>query len=160
MDPNSPRDQDDLIDIERRLAGWRPDMDRLSADELMFAAGQAAARRGPGRILWPAATALFFAIAVGMGVWGFTERTERYALASRIRESRPAPSASPSPNTPESPEKYEPPPPNAYLSMRRSAEQDPNRWLASLQPVTPAVLAQTPEPVIPRSGQRDRFLDP
>ena len=95
MDAKTPRHEDDLSDFERHLAGWQPASDGLSADAMLFAAGQAAGRRGRSQLLWPMLCALLTVQAAGLGVWGLSERAERQALASRLSERAPTHSALP-----------------------------------------------------------------
>src|SRR5260370_13561380 len=95
MDATPPRREDDLSDVERRLAGWQPASGNLDADAMLFAAGRAAGPHGPGRLLWPAVCALLAVQAAGLAVWGLSERAERQALASRLRERAPTPSTAP-----------------------------------------------------------------
>ena len=74
MDAKTPRHEDDLSDFERHLAGWQPASDGLNADAMLFAAGQAAGRRGRSQLLWPMLCALLTVQAAGLGVWGLSER--------------------------------------------------------------------------------------
>jgi hypothetical protein len=151
MDAHTPRRNDDLNDVERRLAGWRPASGSLDADAMLFAAGQAAGRRGRGRLLWPALCVLLTVQAALLGAWGLSERAERQALASQLRERAPAPDAHPA--TEVAVTGYAPSPED-YLHLRRRAERDPNGWLASLQPAGPPALGPpSPQPAIlsPRS---------
>ncbi len=53
MDALTPNHEDDLSEFERLLAGWQPSSDGLNADAMLFAAGQAAARRGRSQRIWP-----------------------------------------------------------------------------------------------------------
>jgi hypothetical protein len=159
MDAKTPRHEDDLSDFERHLAGWQPASDGLSADAMLFAAGQAAGRRGRSQLLWPMLCALLTAQAAGLGAWGLSERTERQALASRLSERAPTNSASPAPVVVVRESSFEPPS-GAYLSTRRQMEQDPNGWLASRQPAALQALGPSPpSPAILTPRQRDGLLD-
>jgi len=84
-----PGREDDLSACERRLAGWQPAAGNLDTDAMLFAAGRAAGRRG--RLLWPALCTLLAAQVAGLGVWGFSERSERVALAGLLHDRVPAP---------------------------------------------------------------------
>jgi hypothetical protein len=160
MDQQSPRHEDDLSDVERRLAGWHPASAGLDADAMLFAAGQAAGRRGRGRLLWPALCAFLAVQAAGLGAWGLSERAERRALASRLRERAPAPSAPPATDVAVPPEPSYTPSPDDYFHLRRRAEQNLTRGPASLPPAAAQALAPPPpEPAILRAGQRDGLLD-
>src|SRR5262245_2702578 len=94
MDTPFPRHEDDLNDVERRLAAWQPDSGRLDTDAMLFAAGLAAGRRGRGRFLWPALCVVLTLQAAGLGVWGLSERAERLALNVRPRDRIPGPGVS------------------------------------------------------------------
>ena len=159
MDAKTPRHEDDLSDFERHLAGWQPASDGLSADAMLFAAGQAAGRRGRSQLLWPMLCALLTVQAAGLGVWGLSERAERQALASRLSDRARAHSASPAPVVVVRESSYEPPPVD-YLSTRRQMEQDPNGWLASRQPAGLQALGPSPPPpAILTPRQRDGLFD-
>jgi hypothetical protein len=153
-----PRDEDDLSEIERRLAAWQPAAARSDADAMLFSAGLAAGRRGRGHVIWPALSLLLVALAFGLGVWGLSERAERIALASRPLERTAPPESSPSPAVAARPP-YTPSPDDS-LHLRRQIEQDPSRWLASLQPAEPhAIGPPPPEPNMLRSRQRHGLID-
>jgi hypothetical protein len=160
MDQHSPRHEDDLSDVERRLAGWHPASAGLHPDAMLFAAGQAAGRRGRGRLLWPALCLLLAVQAAGLGAWALSERAECRALASRLGERAPAPEALPAVAVGVPPGPSYTPSPDDYFHLLRRAEQDPGHWLASLPPAAPqAPGPPPPEPAILRAGQRDGLLD-
>jgi len=159
MDAHTPRNEDDLSDFERRLAGWLPASGGLDADAMLFAAGQAAGRRGQRRLLWPVLCALLTVQAVGLGAWGLSERALRQSLASRFPEPAPTPRASAATAVAVVTRSSYEPSQGDYLSTRRQMEQDPNNWLASVQLAGP--LAPEPPPphteiLTPR--QRDRLF--
>ena len=159
MDAKTPRHEDDLSDFERHLAGWQPASDGLSADAMLFAAGQAAGRRGRSQLLWPMLCALLTVQAAGLGVWGLSERAERQALASRLSDRAPTHSAPPAPVFVVRESSYEPPP-GDYLSTRRQMEQDKDGWLASRQPAGLQALGPSPPPpAILTPRQRDGLFD-
>jgi hypothetical protein len=159
MDADSPRHEDDLSKFERYLAGWQPSSDGLSADAMLFAAGQAAGRRGRSQLLWPMLCALLTVQSVGLGVWGLSQRAERQALASRLSDRAPTHRASPTPIVVVRESPYEPSP-GDYLSTRRLMEQDPNGWLASVQPAGLKVnVPPPPQPAILTPRQRDGLFD-
>jgi hypothetical protein len=161
MDAHTPHHDDELSALERRLIDWRPETKGLDADSMLFAAGLAAGRHDHGRLLGSALCGFLAALAVGLGVWGLTERAERMMLASRLGEFDPAPTASPSmPSLDPSEPSYTPAPAD-YFSLRRSIYQDPNRWLVSAKPeAPPTVWPPLPEPAILTPRQRDNLLDP
>jgi hypothetical protein len=159
MDSSIPRGEDDLNDLERRLAGWRPGAEGLDAGPMLYAAGVAAGRRGRGRLLWPALCALLAIQAAGLGVWGLAERAERQLLADRLDErARP-------PIAPRQPafvliQDSGPPSLDDYFHLRRQLEQDPDGWLDPPPPVpAPAPGPPPPDPDILQAGQRDRLFD-
>ena len=160
MDANTPRRENDLSEVERRLAGWQPASGSLDADAMLFAAGQAAGRRGQRPLLWPALCALLAVQAAGVGVWGLSEHAERLALAASLSQRAPVPSPSAASGLAVIPESSYQPSPGDYLSSRRLMEQDPNGWLASLQPAGPQVPGQPPpEPAILTPRQPDRLFE-
>ncbi len=138
MHPNP----DDLTPLERQLAACRPSAAGLDADAMLFAAGQAAARPGAARFVWPAAACGFALLSLALGTGFVAERSERLALADRLgRLARPAetpistPAAAPSPEVP----------PGSYLAARRLVEQDADAWLARHDAV-PGPVAEPPPP--------------
>jgi hypothetical protein len=160
MGAPSPHNQDDLSDVERRLADWRPASAGLDADAMLFAAGQATARRGRGRLLWPALCVLLAGQAAVLGAWGLSERTERLALASRLHEAAPEPNAPPATAVAVLPKSSYAPSPDDYFHLRLRTEQDLDRWLTSqahTDPPAPGPLP--PAPAIPKAGQRDGLFD-
>jgi hypothetical protein len=159
MGAPSPHNQDDLSDVERRLADWRPAAAGLDADAMLFAAGQATGRRGRGRLLWPALCVLLATQAVMLGAWGLSERSERLALASRLHESAPESSAPPATAVAILPKSSYTPAPDDYFHLRGRTEQDLNRWLTLAHTDAPAPGTPPPEPTIPRAGQRDGVFD-
>jgi hypothetical protein len=161
MDAHSPCREDDLNDLERRLAGWQPDPAGPGADAVLFAAGLAAGRRGRGRLLWPALCVVLAVQAAALGVWGLSERAECQALAERLHERTPAPGVPPANAVVEVPGPSYTPAPDDYFHLRRQAEQDPGRWLASLPPPGPqAIGPPPPEPAILHAVPRDGLLVP
>jgi hypothetical protein len=155
MDANSPRHEDELNKFELYLAGWRPSSDGLDADSMLFAAGQAAGRRDRSQLLWPVLCGFVTAQAVGLGVWGLSERAERQTLASRLSELATTDRTSPATVVIVRDSAYKPSP-GDYLSTRRLLERDPNGWLASLQPSgSEPLVPPPPQPAILTPRQRD-----
>jgi hypothetical protein len=159
MDPHTPCDPDHLNALERRLAAWRPAAEGLDPNAVLFAAGLAAGRSGRGRLLAPALCGLLAALAVGMGVWGMTERAERLALAAGLSKQPPTPQAVPPNAVAGLPELTYTPSSDDYIHLRRRAEQDPNRWLAALSPAGGQAPAPPPGPAILHAGQREGLLN-
>jgi hypothetical protein len=130
MDEQPPLPDNDLSELERRLGNWQPSAAGLDSDAMLFAAGQAAARAGRGRFVWPLISTCLAGLAVTLGGWLAAERSERLALARKI-EQQPAPAPPlPQPSGPASPEPVvaEPPAPNSYLALRRQLEREPDPW--------------------------------
>jgi hypothetical protein len=140
MDTPSPRREDDLSDIERRLSGWQPATDQLHADAMLFAAGRAAARRSPAAFIWPAACVFLALQAAALGVWGLTEHAGREELASRLRQAPEA--RKPAADEPSGPS-YQPSS-GDYLSMRHALEQDSSDWLSSPAAAGPLAFGAPP----------------
>jgi hypothetical protein len=152
-----PGREDDLSACERRLAGWQPAAGNLDTDAMLFAAGRAAGRRG--RLLWPALCTLLAAQVAGLGVWGFSERSERVALAGLLHDRVPAPNIPQAPAVAEFPEPRYSPSPDDYFHLRRRLEQDPGRWLAAAQTAgTKPIGPPLARPPILKAGQLDGLL--
>jgi hypothetical protein len=160
MDPQLPRREDELSEIERRLAGWQPSAEKLDADAMLFAAGRAAGRRGRVPLLWPALCAFLAVQVAGLGIWGLSERAGRLALADRQPQRVPGPSAPPT-VVAVLPESSYTPSPDDYFHLRRRVEQDPARELTPLPPEGPQSPGpRPPQPAIFRAGQRNGPNDP
>jgi hypothetical protein len=116
---------DDLSDLERRLAACRPAATGLDADAMLFAAGQAAARRGGSSVVWPALAGGFAILSLTLWAGLMNERSERRELAERFGRmpttvvETPPPIVAPSP-----------PAPDSYLAIRQLMDQDGDAWLA------------------------------
>jgi hypothetical protein len=125
-----PHRPDDVSDLERRLAACEPSAAGLDADAMLFAAGQASARPGARRYLWPALAAAFAALAGLLAVGLTVERGERLALARQL-QPRPADSFP----TPPPPADGAPEPPTAgdaapdsVLAAHRALQQGLDAW--------------------------------
>jgi len=154
-----PRDENDLSDVERRLAGWQPASERLDVDAMLFAAGRAAGRGGRGRWLWPALSVLLAVLAGGLGVWGLFERAERQALASQLRQRAVEPGAAPVVGAADLPGPAYRPSLDDYLHLRRLMELDPSSWPGATQPPGAQAGNPPPQPAILTPRQRDGLLE-
>ncbi len=128
--PEHPR-PDDLSDLERRLTAWRPSPAGLNADALLFAAGRAAGRPGPGRVLWPVVAGSLAVLVAVLGQRLAAERAERLALVELFQQRGAGAPAEPA-AAPVSP--AAPPPSDSYLAARRVLERQPDAWLARTTP--------------------------
>jgi DNA-binding transcriptional LysR family regulator len=138
MDANA-RNPDDLTDLERRLADWRPDAAGLDPDAMLFAAGRASVRPSPTRFVWPAIAACMTMVALGLGGWAAKERTGRLELARLVEKPTPAvPTPVPEPSP-------EPPPTGSYFAMSRLVRQNPDAFLdrAPTEPGEPVAPSMT-----------------
>jgi hypothetical protein len=153
MDRQHSHDQDDLSDIERRLACWRPTADFLDTDAMLFAAGLAAGRQSRSR-LWPTLCALLIVPMAALGAWAISERSERLTLSHELASHRRLAGASSyASNTRQAPLEYLPSP-NDYFHLRRRVEEDARNSLASVTFTRPeAVGQQSPSSAILRAGQ-------
>jgi hypothetical protein len=157
MDTNSH--PDDLTGLERRLAAWSPSGEGLDADAMLFAAGQADARRGPGRLAWPALACLMTVLSAGLGAWVAAERTARLNLARQLQgaPASPTPFAVDNPSEPPTADDLTP---LSAFALHRALDQGLDAWPP--QPPTPAEGARPapPEPPILQVGQRDTLIEP
>jgi hypothetical protein len=137
-------DADDLTALERHLAGCRPSAAGLDADAMLFAAGQAAARRP--RVVWPATAGAFATLSLILGLALVGERSERVALAARL-DRQPTIIVEKPVAVPSSPA------PDSYLAARRQIEMGDEAWFAHPDaapestppsPAAPAVLHAWP----------------
>jgi hypothetical protein len=157
MDAHPPR-RDDVNDLEARLGSWRPDADGLGADAMLFAAGQAAARRACPGPLWPALCGLLAVLAGGLGVWGMAEHSQREALTEMLNRRLPA-ARQPAHVVPDEPAPAYVPAPDAYLSLRRMLDQDQARWPGPSGPAEAQVSAPPPQPRVLQAGHRASWPD-
>jgi hypothetical protein len=159
MDTHPDR-PDDLSPLERRLSAWRPADAGLDADAMLFAAGRASARPGPGRFVWPALSGLLGVFVVVLGAWLTVERSERLALAQQLRRQTPVVPPSPAaPAVPVEPNTVDAPMPDSYLSSRQALEKGLEAW----PPQSQGRAGSTPVPVnhrVYQVGNRDILLDP
>jgi hypothetical protein len=156
MDTNTSSNENDLSDVERRLAGWIPAAENLDGAAMLFAAGLAAGRRQRDRFLWPVFLVLLTAQAIGLGTWGLTERAGRQALVSRLGAPSPASGETTVIVLAEDTSTWQP---DGYLNLRRQIVQDPGVWLASREPAGPqSAEPPSPEAAMLRAGQYESLL--
>ena len=145
---------DDLNELERRLSSWRPSIEGLDADAMLFAAGRATA---PRRFVWPTLATFLAVLAIALAVWATAERRERLALADQLRE-RSVPATEPIPETIHEPLTVDEPSPDGWLSAHRALEHGLDAW-----PTRP-IGDESPGPVslepVFTVGHRDALLEP
>lgn len=147
---------DDLGEVERRLAGWRPAPEGLDSAAMLYAAGRASAGQR-GRWVWPVVAACFALLSVALGSQVAVERSQRLALASRLAEAKttaavldPVASLEPRPVLP-----------HTLLAERRQLDRDFDAWLAGAAPMS----EPNPGPPLPtqrmhRAWGTNRAIDP
>ena len=159
MDANIPNNREELNDLERRLSSWRPGVEGLDADAMLYAAGLAAGRAGRQRLFLGTVAALLAMAAVGLGAWALTERAGRLDLAARLHQHDAAPEVKQWTTTVAQSDQPAPVSPFCYFNMRRRMEQESERTLTS----TPSIGSQSMPPPPPTSvlkvGQDLRLLD-
>src|SRR5262249_1888046 len=89
MQANNPHADDNLSELERRLAGWQPTAARLDPDALLFAAGRASVPPPRPAPVWPAVAWALTRPPLGLGGWLAFERGERLTLAAELRGRPP-----------------------------------------------------------------------
>jgi hypothetical protein len=154
MGPQFAGREDDLSGVERRLAGWQPVTG--PADDVVFAAGFSAGRRG--RRLVQTACVVLAAGAAGLGVWGLAERAERLAVEAQLRAAGTTGPTAPAAAEPAPLEPVYPPSPDGYFHLRREVGEDPDRWLAPPQVGSPPPGPPAEVPGL-RAGRRDALPD-
>jgi hypothetical protein len=117
---------DELSDLERRLAAWRPAASgNLSRERMLFEAGRAsAAPATSGRAPWALAACLALACA-GLGAGWAAERGGRLQAENLVvgLTPRDAPTAiEPAPSIPPRPTEIRPPDPSSYLALTQRPE--------------------------------------
>ena len=142
---------DDLNDLERRLLAFRPAVEGLDADAMLFAAGRAAIPRG---FVWPSLATLLAVLTVSLAVWATAERHERLSLDRQLRElsaprSEPTPVNSPEPLTVDEPD--------GWITAHRALEHGLDAWPP--RPISAIEAPSSREPVF-TVGHRDALLDP
>jgi hypothetical protein len=83
---------DDLTAFTRSLANVPPHPGQLNRDELLFAAGRAAGRRGP---LWPATAAALAVLSTALGVMLVTRPPTIVEVERIVRVPTPVPTDAP-----------------------------------------------------------------
>jgi hypothetical protein len=145
---------DNLSELERRLANCKPATDGLATDAMLFAAGRAAAQPGAARFIWPGLSACLAALALVLGLWLATERSERLSLVQQFRQPAPAPPPSPVPIDPSTADELAP---NSVLAARRALEQGLDAWPPVLRVDSPG--PSLPDSPILRVGRPDTLPD-
>lgn len=117
---------DELSDLERRLAAWRPAASgSLSRERMLFEAGRAsAAPAASGRAPWALAACLALACA-GLGAGWAAERNGRVQAEKLVAGLTPrdTPTAiEPAPVIPPWPTEIRPPDPSSYLALTQRPE--------------------------------------
>jgi hypothetical protein len=138
----------DLTALERQLAACRPSAAGLDADAILFAAGQAAARKSGSPVAWPVLAAGFACLSLILGAGLIGERSGRLALADRLNQllapvvEAPASIAAPSP---------QPLPADSYFAIRRSIETSADMVFARADRQVAPLPAPPPEVPILRA---------
>jgi len=158
MDTHSSH-PDDLKKSEARLADWKPAVDGLDPEAMLFAAGRASARAGKSRFVWPIACGCLALTVAALGARLTAERSERLALLREIQQkSSEASLASPSVLDEQPPVSLGP---DSYLVLRREWERQSGEWTA--QPVDPIEAPNRPgttEPPVLRAWQPGGPVEP
>jgi hypothetical protein len=155
-----PFSSDDLNEVERRLSAWQPSTAGLASDAMLFAAGQASAKRGRAWLAWPIISMSLTLVTVALGVALAAERTERLAL---VRELGQRPDGSPAALGPVVFETTatEAPAPDGYFALRRQWEQAPRDQEIGLPaPDRSSKTPVTPEQPILKAWQPGGPLEP
>lgn len=125
-----PNSADDLNEVERRLAEWRPETSGLSADQMLFAAGRNSVRPGWGRNASLLVSGGLAVLAAVLSVGLMHEREARQDLLAQLHNQR----------APVAPGPYDVSPTNEllpaeaasvrnYVAARSAIAQNPDAWL-------------------------------
>jgi len=157
-------DSNELSDLERRLSAHQPSSEGLNTDAMLFAAGQAAARKHPGRFIWPGLTGLTSVAAVIFGLLLTQERAERMLLAQRLQEQTPMPMPTPASSAPASIVPAQIPAvaqlsPDSLRVARRALDRGLDDWPMVPEPKSLLSHFSSAEPVVFSVGLRDKLLD-
>lgn len=149
---------DDLSDLERRLAGWRPSAVGIDRGRMLYESGRAAARAEAGRRATAlAGLSLLLALAAtGLGAgWAMEHRRgiEREAALIAATTGPPPAPAAPVPASPTP----EPPGPTSYLALSRRIVD--GRIALDDLPRRPPAEPSRPLPPPLRVGDRHRLLE-
>jgi hypothetical protein len=136
---------DDLTALERQLAACRPSAAGLDTDAMLFAAGQAAARRRGARIVWPAVACGFAVLSAALGGGLMNERTERLALADRLNRLPTAVAETPASSVAPPAQPFSP---DSYFAIRRSAERNADMMFARADHRTVPLPARPEAPIL------------
>ena len=156
--------EDHLNEFEQRISAWRPTTEGLESDAMLYQAGLTAGRNTRGRSFWPSLCLALATACAGLGAWGLVERAEHQALiregeASTELLKRQMIAKRNMPHDAETVSVSYVPAHNDYFQLRRQAEQDLGRWLASVQTIGVHPIKQPSSPDILRAGELDRFRD-
>lgn len=157
-------ESNDLTDLERRLAGWRPATGGLDRGRMLYEAGRASAIAENRRVVRTlSAVGLAFALATaGLGAgWTLERRRGVEWEAALASASTPAPIPSPSLAIPVRNETPPPRPPDpfSYLTLTRRIADGRIEFESPARSPRSDDRAPTPGPSPLRVGDRDRLLD-
>jgi hypothetical protein len=124
---NQSSHPEDLTNVERLLASWKPAPDGLDHEAMLFAAGRASARSGKSWVVWPTLAGCLALTAIVLGAWWSAERTQRLALLHELQSRAPSPAPVYNPTFDSAPP-AEALAPNAYLALYHEWQKNPLDW--------------------------------
>lgn len=153
---------DDLSDLEDRLRSWKPGVDRLDADRMLYAAGRAAIARGKTRFVWPALTGVLATLVVVLSVRISVEHAELVTLLSRPTQASPLmPAVGPETVSSPSADSLAATDPLACASLlagRRALQTDADAWRCPEPPASSEPVFSG-RPVL-QAWQSERVFEP
>jgi hypothetical protein len=155
MDPHDDRD---LTDLERRLAAWRPALQGLDPDAMLFAAGRVSA--GRPRPIWPVLAASMSVVAAALALWANSERSERLALAYQLRSDHAGSSVASASKNMQPIAPADALPVETNPATYHALDQDPDARAALASSTYAGQADRAAAPAILRADQWDAVLNP
>lgn len=145
--------QNDLSDVERRLASWTPAAQGLDLSAALFAAGRASACPSKALRAWQAAAACLAVAGLILGTGLAWERSQRLTLVAKLADNSVPVASAIIP--------MEPLAPSSYFVLRHKLEESTDVAALAVYADGPGSKEPSPpEPPVPRAWQPGGPSDP